>query len=135
MIVESAPDRWAELAGEILASEYRLEAELVPLPGENRNFLVSTADGERSVLKIATEESAIGALELEHAVLEHVAGSGLDIAVGSRVCRVSSTGSPGVIPLGPDPSFCASSAACWLCWTWSWPGSPIRRLSAPTRGT
>ena len=87
--MRASTEAWTDLAHDILASEYGLEATLQALPGENRNFLATTEVGERFVLKIATEKSALGALELEHAVLDHVAASGLDLEIPVTVATAA----------------------------------------------
>jgi 4-aminobutyrate aminotransferase-like enzyme/Ser/Thr protein kinase RdoA (MazF antagonist)/murein DD-endopeptidase MepM/ murein hydrolase activator NlpD len=68
-------------AGDAIAvarESYGLDGTVFPLPGEkDRNFLIERASGERFVLKIANAEENREILELQNAVLEHLAARGV----------------------------------------------------------
>jgi 4-aminobutyrate aminotransferase-like enzyme/Ser/Thr protein kinase RdoA (MazF antagonist) len=66
---------------ELCASEYGLSGDITRLPGENENYQISTADGQRYVLKLAGEDHSSEMLELEYQVIEkvHTAGIGIDL--------------------------------------------------------
>ena len=66
---------------DILSRDYALSGTITPLGGENSNYLVTLADGSRSVLKIAGSAQSGEFLELEHAATEAVATSDIGLAV------------------------------------------------------
>ncbi|WP_433508754.1 aminotransferase class III-fold pyridoxal phosphate-dependent enzyme [Nonomuraea sp. CA-143628] len=64
-----------EQAAALARDLYGLEGRLAPLPGEkDRNFQVSTAGGERYVLKLHAPGTDPAELALQDAVLAHLAG-------------------------------------------------------------
>ncbi|MFI7149489.1 aminotransferase class III-fold pyridoxal phosphate-dependent enzyme [Nonomuraea sp. NPDC050022] len=64
-----------EQAAALARDLYGLEGRLTPLPGEkDRNFQVSTAGGERYVLKLHAPDTDPAELALQDAVLLHLAG-------------------------------------------------------------
>lgn len=58
---------------ELLRAEYDLDGTLHPLAGSGQNRRVETADGRRFVLKISGADEPEGAVNLEAAVVAHVA--------------------------------------------------------------
>jgi len=68
----------------ILSDEYGLEGTASRLPGENENYLITTRQGARFVLKLATEGGGGDVLDLERMAAEAIATSGVGIAV-SRI--------------------------------------------------
>jgi Ser/Thr protein kinase RdoA (MazF antagonist) len=61
---------------ECLALNYGIEGELSRLPGENLNFLVATARGEKFVSKIVDEHMPPDVVEMEFAAIEYAAKAG-----------------------------------------------------------
>jgi len=68
-----------------MREEYGLTGSLSRLPGENRNYRVDTEDGQRFVLKIATQPASEDLTALEHAAVERVVAAGLDLRVPRTV--------------------------------------------------
>ncbi len=64
-----------------LLKAYGLKATVSRLAGENENYLVTTTDGTRHVLKLADPQAARSLIALEHAAVEAVHASGLDVAL------------------------------------------------------
>ena len=67
-----------------LRSHYAIEAEVQPLSGENHNFLVRTAAGE-CVLKISAHGQTRGDLEIELAMVEHLAARGFSLELPRQI--------------------------------------------------
>jgi Ser/Thr protein kinase RdoA (MazF antagonist) len=61
---------------ECLSANYGIEGELSRLPGENLNFLVVTASGEKFVSKIVDEHMPPAVVEMEFAAIEYAVGAG-----------------------------------------------------------
>jgi len=61
---------------ECLAGHYGLEGRLERLPGENLNFLVTTANDRRYVFKIVDQDMPPAVVEMEFAAIEHAASTG-----------------------------------------------------------
>src|SRR5688572_430975 len=82
----------AHLAREL----FGVEGTATPLPSErDQNFVIETADGRRSVLKIANATDDIDLLEAQNAAMEHVSALGLCPRVlaapdGRRIVRAPS---------------------------------------------
>ncbi|UCD76472.1 MAG: aminotransferase class III-fold pyridoxal phosphate-dependent enzyme [Phycisphaerales bacterium] len=64
----------------LLREEYGIDGSLSSLPGENRNFLVTTPAGRRYVIKISDSDTPAEHLLLEGAAARHLAESGIDLA-------------------------------------------------------
>ena len=92
---------FAPTDGEIIAHDhFGVAATATLLPGErDRNFLLCTGAGERSVLKISHAGEARALLELQNEVLDHLAAQAPDLRL-SRVVR--SLAGAGIVELtGP----------------------------------
>ncbi len=74
------PIRMSDIAT-LLAESYGISGTLSRLPGETTNYLVSTTDHERFVLKLAGEEQTTDFLELEHRAIERAHAANLVIAL------------------------------------------------------
>jgi len=59
-----------------LEADYGLSGELSRLPGENLNYLVTTGEGDRFVLKIVDDDMPPEVVEMENAVIEHALSTG-----------------------------------------------------------
>jgi len=60
----------------LAARRFGLQGTASPLPGErDRNVLITTADGHRAVLKVSHAGEDRAPLDLQHAALDHLAGS------------------------------------------------------------
>lgn len=90
------PDISPADAGEILATHWKMQGTVRPLPGEReRNFHVYTGDGREFVLKVASPLEDPAALDLQTAALAHVAARMPSVpiprlvpsAAGSRVAH------------------------------------------------
>ena len=71
-----------DLIEALLAAEYGIVSTAIePLAGENENYLITGADGCRSVLKFAGEGQGEASFELENHAIEriHTAGAGLEL--------------------------------------------------------
>lgn len=76
------PDVGVDTAARILSEHWGIRGDLRPLPGEcDRNFHVRASDGRLLVLKIASRDERRDVLELQHAVLQHLAGRELPVRV------------------------------------------------------
>ncbi len=69
----------------LLADGYGLAGTLTRLDGENENYLLLTAEGERFVLKIGDEAHPSVVQELEHAMVEHLVAGGFAPALPRTV--------------------------------------------------
>ncbi|HYW28483.1 MAG TPA: aminotransferase [Gaiellales bacterium] len=78
--IESPP--FGEQDGRRLAAElFGLDGTSVELGShQDRNFLITTDDGRRAVLKIANPHFGRGSLEMQNAAMRHVAAAGLPYA-------------------------------------------------------
>ena len=78
--IESPP--FDETDGRELAAElFGREGDAVELGShQDRNFLITTPAGERTVLKIANPHFGRASLEMQNAAMRHLAGSGLSFA-------------------------------------------------------
>jgi len=77
-LLQQAPRFDAAGAAQLARDLYGLEAAASPLPSErDQNFRLTTATGERFVLKIANLEEARDLLDAQDAAMAHVAGIGL----------------------------------------------------------
>jgi 4-aminobutyrate aminotransferase-like enzyme/Ser/Thr protein kinase RdoA (MazF antagonist) len=73
--LDPSPAGELEQAAALARDLYGLEGRLAPLPGEkDRNFRLSTAGGERYVLKLHAPDTDPAELDLQDAVLRHLAG-------------------------------------------------------------
>ncbi len=80
---------------EIARRLYLLDVTASPLPGEHDlNFRLETPDGERFVLKIARPGQCSAPLELQAAVLDHLAKANLTLQVPQWVQPVADAASP-----------------------------------------
>ena len=74
VLTHPVPDISPADAGEILATHWKLQGTVRPLPGEReRNFHVYTADDREFVLKVTSPLEDAAALDLQAAALAHVA--------------------------------------------------------------
>jgi 4-aminobutyrate aminotransferase-like enzyme/Ser/Thr protein kinase RdoA (MazF antagonist) len=81
-LVETAPAFSIADAVRLARELYGIDAAAAPLPSErDQNFLLTAADGQRFVLKIANSAESRGNLEFENAALEHLAGRLRGVAV------------------------------------------------------
>ena len=71
---------------EFLSESFGISGELARLSGENPNFLVSTQDGPRFVLKLSGDAQTSDFLDLEYRAVERVRAADLGITV-PRVVR------------------------------------------------
>ena len=78
---------------QLLKAEYGLVGGLLRLPGENVNFLVTAPDGERYVLKIASNDRDNAIIDMEHRAVEHVATGDTGLCVPHTIL----TGSGNVV--------------------------------------
>lgn len=76
----------------LVETQYGLPNTLVRLAGENENYMVTTPNNERFVLKLADPETTDGMMEIEHLAVERLMDSGLDI----NLPRVRPTRSGGI---------------------------------------
>ncbi|MFQ5680103.1 MAG: aminotransferase class III-fold pyridoxal phosphate-dependent enzyme [Gemmatimonadota bacterium] len=83
---------WRERAADLLSRHYGIRGTVAPLPGENRNFRVSAADGRRFALKFASGECAPELCRLEAAALGRVLRSGMELGVPTPVPTLSGEG-------------------------------------------
>lgn len=65
-----------EAARQCLAANYGIAGELTRLPGENLNFLVTTAGNRKYVFKIVDEHMPATVVELEFAAIAHARKAG-----------------------------------------------------------
>ncbi|MEV0347369.1 aminotransferase class III-fold pyridoxal phosphate-dependent enzyme [Nonomuraea sp. NPDC050680] len=73
--LDPSPGGELEQAAALVRDLYGLEGRLTPLPGEkDRNFRLSTAGGQRYVLKLHAPDTDPAELDLQDAVLRHLAG-------------------------------------------------------------
>ena len=77
MTIVDSTAQSAIIAGNLIRESYGQEGELSRLPGENLNFLVTTASGTRYVAKIADETLPENVVAMEQAALEHAVQQGL----------------------------------------------------------
>lgn len=61
---------------ECLETFYGIRGSLSRLPGENLNYLVTTAEGEPYVFKIVDDDMPAAVVEMENAVIEHALSVG-----------------------------------------------------------
>jgi Ser/Thr protein kinase RdoA (MazF antagonist) len=61
-----------------LLGNYGIRGSLLRLPGENLNYLVTTVEGDRYILKIVDEDMPAEVVEMEYAVIEHALSKGFD---------------------------------------------------------
>ncbi|HEV8600579.1 MAG TPA: aminotransferase class III-fold pyridoxal phosphate-dependent enzyme [Gemmatimonadales bacterium] len=74
MVRFERPSFGLEEAREIARERFGLAGQLVELPSErDRNFRITTAEGERFVLKLAHAEESPQVLDLQHRALEQIA--------------------------------------------------------------
>ena len=57
----------------------RLSRQISRLPGENNNYQIVTADGQRYVLKLAGDDFPSALLELEHLAIDRALASGVSL--------------------------------------------------------
>lgn len=86
-----------QLAEAVARDVYGLAASARPLPGEyDRNFELSTARGERFILKLTHPDTPDLQLDFENAILAHLAGAAvprlLPTLSGERVARLPDGG-------------------------------------------
>jgi Ser/Thr protein kinase RdoA (MazF antagonist) len=67
--------------GEFIFANYGLKGSLERLGGENLNYLVTTPEGRRQVLKIVDETEAEESAELENRLIEHVRKAGFELGL------------------------------------------------------
>jgi 4-aminobutyrate aminotransferase-like enzyme/Ser/Thr protein kinase RdoA (MazF antagonist) len=67
--------------GEFLDRVYGLAGTLTRLPGESENYLATTPDGSRYILKLAGPDKPPDVLTLEHALTEALAAADIGVAV------------------------------------------------------
>ena len=73
-MVNDAPRFDADSAARIARQLYGIDTDAVPLPSErDQNFLLTTATGERRILKIANALEQPELLEAQQAAMAHVA--------------------------------------------------------------
>jgi 4-aminobutyrate aminotransferase-like enzyme/Ser/Thr protein kinase RdoA (MazF antagonist) len=78
--IESPPFDQAD-GRELAAQLFGREGDAVELGShQDRNFLITAAGGERSVLKIANPHFGRASLEMQNAAMHHLAGAALDFA-------------------------------------------------------
>jgi len=70
---------------ELLSAEYGIDGALARLGGEGDNYLVTTPDGERQVLKLCVEGQTSELLQLEHLAIEALARDLEDVALPRTV--------------------------------------------------
>jgi len=68
-----------------LAENYSLSGSLRRLPGENLNFLLTTREGQRSVVKIVDEDMPPEVVEMEIQAIEHAVSRGLSIELPKTI--------------------------------------------------
>jgi 4-aminobutyrate aminotransferase-like enzyme/Ser/Thr protein kinase RdoA (MazF antagonist) len=86
-----APPFGPAAARRVAAESYGLTGEAVELGSfQDRNFLLTAADGSRAVLKVANPHFGRPALELQNAAMAHVARAGLPFA--TPVCTPARSG-------------------------------------------
>ena len=66
---------------EFLFANYGLQGRLERLGGENLNYLVTTPEGRRQVLKIVEEAEAEESAELENRLIEHARNAGFELGL------------------------------------------------------
>lgn len=84
----------------LLREFWGLEGTFEALGGENQNHLVTTLDGSRYVLKVASARATREEVELERAAVRAIEGSGVGVALPQMV--PTRTGEV-VAPAGPEP--------------------------------
>ena len=62
-----------------LAADYGLKGQLERLSGENLNFLLTTSQGRRYVLKVVDEHMPTETVEMEHEAIEHALRAGFTL--------------------------------------------------------
>ena len=82
-VVEADQDE--ERARQLLAAEYGLDGELVRLPGENLNYLVTASGQRRYVLKVASAERDNAMLDMEYRAVEFIAERSTSLRVPRSV--------------------------------------------------
>jgi 4-aminobutyrate aminotransferase-like enzyme/Ser/Thr protein kinase RdoA (MazF antagonist) len=70
-----------EQVAALLREQYGLCGSLSAVPGENRNFLVTTVDGRRYIIKTGSPDTPAECLQLEGAAAQHVAAAGVDLDI------------------------------------------------------
>ena len=78
VIAHSLPED--EIAA-LCVQAYGLHGELERLPGENLNYLLSTAPGERYILKLAGDELPADVIQLEYMMIEHLVSAGIGLSL------------------------------------------------------
>lgn len=68
-----------QCVAECLATHYGIEGRLERLPGENLNFLVTTASGQKFVSKIVDEHMSPAVVEMEFAAIEYAVNAGFQL--------------------------------------------------------
>jgi len=64
---------------ECLAESYSINGSLLRLSGENLNYLLSTGEGERYVVKIVDDEMPPEVIEMEFEALEYAISAGFPL--------------------------------------------------------
>jgi len=64
---------------ECLAENYGISGSLMRLSGENLNYLLSTGEGERHVVKIVDEDMPPEVIEMDFAALEYAISTGFSL--------------------------------------------------------
>jgi 4-aminobutyrate aminotransferase-like enzyme/Ser/Thr protein kinase RdoA (MazF antagonist) len=88
----------------LLRVQYGIDGSLSAVPGENRNFLVTTPAGHRYVIKIAGPDTPEEHLLLEGAAARHVVEADIDLT--APIVVPTRTGAPFAISPGTDGGPC-----------------------------
>ncbi len=64
---------------ECLQNDYGLGGDLERLAGENLNYLLTTEEGARYIVKIVDDDMPAGVVEMEFAAIEHAVSAGFAV--------------------------------------------------------
>jgi len=121
VLTHPVPDISTADAGEILATHWRIQGTVRPLPGEReRNFHVYTAEGREFVLKVASPLEDPAALDLQASAMAHVAARAPSVPI-PRLAPAADGGRVVHHVVGGE-----SHAARLLTWL---PGRPLAEVS------
>ena len=67
-----------------LEANYGLQGDLLRLPGENINFLLTAVDGRKHVAKVVDEHMPPPVIEMEFAAMEYAANAGFRLKKGIK---------------------------------------------------
>jgi 4-aminobutyrate aminotransferase-like enzyme/Ser/Thr protein kinase RdoA (MazF antagonist) len=76
-----ASDTTEQMIRQFLEVSYDICGGIERLAGENDNYLVTSDDGTRYVLKLADENTSTGMIEIEHLAVERLVDAGLGVSL------------------------------------------------------